>query len=94
MIPTDEPIPMLLWCPVCGPRHIEEGEFITKPHHTHACQYCGLVWRPAIVPTRGVQFLPTFKNETGPPLIPGGGPKGKPLCSVKGCPNPDHYHPT
>ena len=56
------PIPMTLWCPF-GHRHIDEGEFATKPHHTHACQDCGVVWRPAIVPTVGVQFLPGFKND-------------------------------
>jgi rubredoxin len=56
------PIPMLLWCPECGARHVDVGEFATKPHHTHACQHCGHVWRPAIVPTTGVQFLPGFKN--------------------------------
>ena len=57
-----EPIPMLLWCPGCGERHIDEGEFATKAHHTHACQTCGNVWRPAVVATRGVRFLPGFKN--------------------------------
>lgn len=61
--PTD-PIPLLLWCPECGGRHIDAGEFATKPHHTHACQYCGHCWRPAIVNTVGVQFLPGFRNET------------------------------
>jgi rubredoxin len=55
-------IPMVLTCPSCGGRHIDEGEFATKPHHTHACQHCGMVWRPAIGPTVGVQFLPGFKN--------------------------------
>ncbi len=58
-----EPIKMLLWCPECAGRHVDEGEFSTKPHHTHACQHCGHVWRPAIEPTYGVQFLPGFKNE-------------------------------
>jgi predicted RNA-binding Zn-ribbon protein involved in translation (DUF1610 family) len=53
---------MLLWCPGCGERHIDEGEFATKAHHTHACQNCGMCWRPAVVPTCGVQFLPGFKN--------------------------------
>ncbi len=57
-----KPIPMLLWCPECGHRHIDEGVFATKSHHTHACQGCGLVWRPAIAATTGVQFLPGFKN--------------------------------
>lgn len=65
--PTDgqaspAPIPLLLWCPLCKGRHIDRGEFATKPHHTHACQSCGHVWRPAIVPTVGVAFLPGFKD--------------------------------
>jgi len=62
-MPNETPIPMLLWCPMCNARHIDEGEFATKSHHTHACQGCGMVWRPAIVPTCGVQFLPGFKND-------------------------------
>lgn len=57
-----EPIPMRIPCPECGELHIDEGEFATKPHHTHSCQHCGLTWRPAVVPTVGVQFLPGFKN--------------------------------
>ena len=62
----DEPaeaIPLLLWCPDCRARHIDESPWDTKPHHTHACQHCGHVWRPAIVETVGVRFLPGFKNE-------------------------------
>ena len=31
-----EPIPMLLWCPSCGARHVDAGEFATKPHHTQS----------------------------------------------------------
>jgi hypothetical protein len=58
-------IPMILTCPSCGARHIDEGEFATKPHHTHSCQSCGLTWRPAVVPTVGVRFLPGFKSEPG-----------------------------
>ena len=60
---TSEPVPMLLWCPECGERHIDVGEFATKVHHTHACQSCGMVWRPAVAPTVGVQWLPGFKNR-------------------------------
>lgn len=56
-----EGIPMLLRCPSCHERHIDEGKWATKPHHTHACQHCGEVWRPAILNTVGVQFLPGFK---------------------------------
>ena len=57
-----EPIPMRLVCPRCGTVHVDEGEFATKVHHTHACQECGEVWRPAVVPTVGVRFLPGFKD--------------------------------
>lgn len=57
-----QPIPMLLHCPMCAERHIDRGEFKTKVHHTHACQECGHVWRPAVVPTVGVLFLPGFKD--------------------------------
>jgi hypothetical protein len=56
------PIQMFLTCPFCRERHIDRGEFATKPHHTHACQGCGLAWRPAIGPTVGVEFLPGFKD--------------------------------
>lgn len=58
-----KPIPMLLWCPECGERHIDKGEFATRLHHTHSCQGCGMTWRPAVVHTVGVQFLPGFKDE-------------------------------
>lgn len=55
---------LFLTCPMCSERHIDRGEFATKPHHTHACQKCGLTWRPAIGPTVGVEFLPGFKNSS------------------------------
>lgn len=58
-------IPMILFCPN-GHRHLDEGDFIHVPHHTHACQDCGIVWRPAKVNTHGVQFLPGYKNEQRP----------------------------
>lgn len=56
------PIPMLLWCPQCNERHVDKGAFTTKPHHTHACQKCGMTWRPAVIDTVGVEFLPGFKD--------------------------------
>lgn len=59
---SDTAVPLILYCPKCGGRHIDEGEFASKPHHTHACQHCGMVWRPAVLATVGVQFLPGFKN--------------------------------
>ncbi len=54
------PIAMLLWCPSCPARHIDSINI--KAHHTPACQHCGMVWRPAIEQTIGVQFLPGFKD--------------------------------
>lgn len=69
-------IPMLLWCPACGARHIE-GELSDKPHHTHACQQCGMCWRPCVEFTSGVQYLPGFKDDVASgnrevPLTPTG----------------------
>lgn len=58
----DLTVPLLLTCPVCTARHVDEAEFAEKPHHTHACQTCGHVWRPAVVNTHGVRFLPGYKN--------------------------------
>lgn len=60
------PIPMRLHCPSCHALHVDAGEFAIKHHHTHACQHCGMVWRPAIGPTVGVQFLPGFKDGATP----------------------------
>jgi len=57
------PIPMLIICPSCYQRHIDEGEFATRPHRVHACQSCGLLFQPALVPTVGVRFLPDCKNN-------------------------------
>lgn len=61
-----EPVRILLHCPLCRAKHIDVGEFATKVHHTHACQGCGHVWRPAVEATVGVEFLPGFKNEAPP----------------------------
>jgi len=59
-----EPIPMLLTCPAeeCGAEHIDEGEWVTRPHKTHQCQSCGHEWRVANVPTVGVVSLPAPKQ--------------------------------
>lgn len=58
-----EIIPMLLRCPVCHMRHIDEGELAIKPHKTHACQFCGEHFRVCNEYTAGVRFLPGAKNE-------------------------------
>lgn len=64
--PQTLPLPMRIHCPKCGELHIDEGEFATKSHATHSCQHCGLTFRPAVVPTVGVRFLPGYKNEEPP----------------------------
>lgn len=51
------PIRVRLPCERCGTLHIDRGEFATERHHTHQCEKCGLVWRPAEEDTIGVQFL-------------------------------------
>jgi hypothetical protein len=95
------PIPMRIPCPDCWQLHIDEGEFATKPHHTHACQHCGHVWRPAVVHTVGVRFLPGDviaeargeKAEPASPSPPGG--QGQELCREHGaCVHPNgHWWP-
>jgi hypothetical protein len=66
--PQEQVVDMLLWCPQCNKRHYDEGEFAGKPHSTHACQHCGMCWKPAKVPTRGVRFLPGYKNPASATL--------------------------
>ncbi len=67
--PVPPPVQLLLWCPQCSERHIDEGVFADTPHHTHACQHCGFCWRPAVVDTCGVQFLPGFRDWPAPPTL-------------------------
>lgn len=82
-----QPIPMRLICPgvlrdgvtPCATLHLDEGEFLTKVHHTHSCQRCGMTWRPAVEATVGVQFLPGFKN--GEPETAAPAPKPCAVCS-------------
>lgn len=64
--PVAPPVPLFLTCPMCGTRHVDRGEFATKPHHTHSCQNpkCCLTWRPAVQDTVGVQHLPGFLDAT------------------------------
>lgn len=64
-----EPIPMVLWCPACGMQHIDEPApekgWDNPPHRSHECQACGLVWRPADVPTTGVGAIRTKGARDG-----------------------------
>lgn len=59
------PIPMVLYCPNCGLKHVDapsEG-WDNPPHRSHLCRYedggCGGIWRPADVPTVGVEAIET-----------------------------------
>lgn len=60
----ERPVPLILHCPVCHTRHVDEGEQATTPHRTHACQNprCGHLWAPAVVTTVGVWTLPGCLN--------------------------------
>jgi hypothetical protein len=76
---------MLLFCPRCDRQHVDspqpEKEWTNPPHRSHECQQCGYVWRPADVPTSGVQSISTkgerdrtahpwmAKTEKAPPAI-------------------------
>lgn len=48
------PIPMHIHCPNCGARHVDEGEWATRPHRTHRCDACLHTWRPSDIPTVGL----------------------------------------
>lgn len=60
----EAPIPMILFCPACKERHIDEGYFERKAHTSHSCQNpkCGITWKQALVPTVGVSHLPGYLN--------------------------------
>lgn len=55
------PINMVLHCPRCHLQHIDapEGSWTNPPHRSHLCHGCGFIWRPADVPTNGVQAVRT-----------------------------------
>lgn len=64
------PIDMVLHCPACGLQHIDApdpmgetegfiGAWTNPPHLSHLCHGCGHIWRPADVPTNGVQSVKT-----------------------------------
>lgn len=55
-LPSD-PIPMIIYCPMCCYQHLDEGEWATRLHRTHQCQHCSHKWRPANVATVGVAKL-------------------------------------
>jgi hypothetical protein len=66
-----KPIDMVLHCPACGMQHIDAPDehpelrdihvkpWDNPPHRSHLCAGCGHIWRPADVPTNGVQAVKT-----------------------------------
>lgn len=62
------PIPMILHCPACLSQHIDapDGDWTNPPHRSHLCARCGHIWRPADVPTEGVQAIVTIGANDSP----------------------------
>lgn len=65
------PIPMVLHCPACGVQHIDGPDpaigWTDPPHKSHLCLSCGIVWRPAAVPTTGVRSVGKGSRDTWEP---------------------------
>lgn len=61
---NEKPIPVQLFCPKCGTQHVDRDEWAVRPHSSHACQNCGLVWKPCLRDTVGVRFLPGCLNPS------------------------------
>ncbi len=76
------PIDMILHCPACGMQHVDapdtnydphyEGHMIwtNPPHRSHLCHGCGHIWRPADVPTNGVDAIETRGKNDSPAVHP------------------------
>lgn len=58
-----DPVPMILFCPRCGTRHIDQADpangWLNEPHRSHLCASCGTIWRPADIATVGVASIAT-----------------------------------
>jgi hypothetical protein len=66
------PLPMVLHCPECGLLHVDapepENGWDNPPHKSHKCHGCGIIWRPADIPTNGVLAIETRgEHDTWPP---------------------------
>jgi hypothetical protein len=57
------PLDMVLHCPSCGAQHVDAADpetgWANPPHRSHLCHACGVIWRPADVPTNGVAAVQT-----------------------------------
>lgn len=94
---SDEPIPMVLYCPQCGLQHVDEPDLANgwnnPPHKSHLCHGCDCIWRPADVPTVGVRRIETkgqadnWEPFLGTNVSPSGYLPGEPLL-CEGCDKP------
>lgn len=71
------PIDMILYCPNCGVQHVDAADadneqtiqpagadvWTNPPHRSHLCDDCGIIWRPADVPTNGVAEIKTHGHH-------------------------------
>lgn len=77
----DTAIDMVLHCPVCGLQHIDAPEpangWTNPPHKSHLCHGCKHIWRPADVPTNGVETIKT-RGDKDSPLASASAPDGVP----------------
>ena len=80
------PIDMVLFCPACGTQHIDAPDtpdpyptpekdaahWTNPPHRSHLCHNpdCNHIWRPADVPTNGVQAVKTVGKADSPIAAP------------------------
>lgn len=86
---SDEPLELLIFCPVCKKQHVDVGTFATTPHKRHACQGCGLLFSVTKdVPNIGVRFFKgcrdsdhtvEFSPVGSPTILPGSIPAGASL---------------
>lgn len=54
---------MILNCPACGARHVEDKKSERAGHAVHDCHFCGVKFQPALVHTMGVKFLTGADGE-------------------------------
>lgn len=69
------PIDMVLHCPACGLQHVDAPDawrpgsdplWDNPPHRSHLCHGCGHIWRPADVPTNGMEAVKTRGKADSP----------------------------
>lgn len=69
---VEQPIDMILHCPLCHHQHIDapepQSDWTNPPHKSHLCHACGTIWRPARVATNGVQDIYSYgQSDTWTP---------------------------